>query len=77
MNLKELKQLAKLCRSVGISHYESGDLKFDLSPYDPVTEKKVAKKIKSAEDSAMEKIKNMTEEDLLLYSSGSFNDKDA
>lgn len=72
MTLKELRALAKLCRSVGISHYECGDVKFDLSPYDPVTEKSVAKKIKAAEKSAEERMATMSEEDILLYSSATY-----
>jgi len=69
MTIKELKALAKACRSVGISHYECGDVKFDLTPYDPKLEKTVTKKVQLAEESAMERIKNMSEDDLLLYSS--------
>lgn len=73
MELKELKRLVKYCRSVGISHFESGEVKFDLLPYEPKAEKKMAKKIELAEKSAMEKITQMSEEDLLLYSSQGFN----
>lgn len=73
MTIKELKKLATACRSVGISHYESGDLKFDLLPWEPKAEKKLAKKIELAEKSAMEKIATMSEEDILLYSSQGFD----
>ncbi len=73
MTIRELKKLAKACRDVGISHYESGDTKFDLLPWEPKVEAKLAKKIELAEKSAMEKIATMSEEDVLLYSSQGFS----
>ncbi len=76
MDLKELKKLVAYCRSVGISHYESNDVKFDLTSYDPKVEKKVAKKIVKAEKTAEDRIAELSEEDLLLYSSASFSDKE-
>lgn len=74
MELKKLKALVKYCRSVGISHYECSEVKFDLLPYSPKEENKVAKKIELAEKSAMERIASLSEEDLLLYSSTGYVD---
>lgn len=74
MNLKELKALVKYCRSAGISHYKTNDVEFDLLPFDPKIEKKIEKKIKLAEKSAEQRVAEMSEEDLLLYSSAGFTD---
>ena len=76
MKLSELKSLVKYARSAGISHYKDTDVEFQLSSFDPKQERSVAKRIKKAEKSVEERLATMSEEDLLLYSSGSFNDKD-
>jgi predicted methyltransferase MtxX (methanogen marker protein 4) len=76
MKLSELKALTKYCRSIGIIHYKTADVEFTLSPVNPKEERSVEKKIRLAEKSAMEKLATMSEEEILLYSSSSFNDKD-
>ncbi len=74
MDLKELKKLVAYARSAGISHFKDTNVEFSLSSFDPKTEKRVSKKIEAAEESARQKIADMDEEQLLLYSSSSFKD---
>jgi hypothetical protein len=74
MELKELKKLVAYCRSAGITTYKTNDVEFTLSLSDPREEKKLSKKIAKVEKTVEQKLAELSEEDLLLYSASSFKD---
>lgn len=74
MELKELKKLVAYCRSAGVTTYKSDKVEFTLSVSDPKEEKKAVKKLQKVEKTVEERISEMSEEDLLLYSAASFKD---
>lgn len=74
MELKDLKRLVAFCRSAGVISYESGQVKFTLSLNDPKEDKRTVRKLQKVEKTVEEKLAEMSEEDLLLYSSASFKD---
>lgn len=76
LSIKEFSKLVKFCRSHGILNYKDENVEFTLSPSDPKEEKKAVKKIKTVEKTVEERLAEMTDEDLLLYSAASFSDKE-
>jgi hypothetical protein len=77
VELKELMRLVKFCRGAGVMSYKSGDTEFTLSPNDPKEDRRSLKKLRTVEKTVEQKLAEMSEEDLLLYSSQGFSEKDA
>lgn len=76
MELKDFKKLTAYCRSIGVVNYKDNSVEFTLSPNDPKQDKAEAKELKTKPETIEEKLAKMSDEDILLYSAGSFNDKD-
>ncbi len=75
--LKDLKKLVAYARSMGILVYKDGDLEFHLSPNDPKEDRQVTRKLRKVQEAVDETLGNMSDEDLLLYSSQGISEKDA
>lgn len=69
MTLKDFKKLCAYCRSIGVTTYKSADVEFTLSHEDPKEAKRELKKHNKVEKTVEQKLAEMSEEDLLLYSS--------
>jgi len=76
MDLKQLKQLAILCRKYGIKSFKNEEFEFSLTDEDPIQQKKVAKPKKQRQESAPEspieeKIEadSLSQEELMFWSS--------
>jgi hypothetical protein len=76
VDLKTLKKLVAYCRQAGITTYKSGDVEFILSPTDPKEEKKILKKHLKVEKTVEQKLAEMSDEDILLYSSQGYTEQD-
>ena len=76
MQLKDLKKLVAYCRQAGITTYKSGDVEFTLSSVDPKEEKKVVKKLKQVERTVEQRLAELSDEDILLYSAQGFSEQD-
>jgi hypothetical protein len=74
--LKDFKKLVAYCRSVGVLSY-SGEVSFTLSPNDPKEDKRTIRKLQKVEDAVEQRLAELGDEDLLLYSASSLNEKDA
>ena len=77
MELKDLKKLVSYCRSVGVLVYKSGEVEFHLSPNDPKEDRQVTRKLRKVQEAVDERIAELDDESLLLYSSQGISEKDA
>ena len=68
MQLKDFKALVKFCRSAGVLAYK-GEVEFTLSAEDPKVERAAIRKLRKVEDAVEDKLEQLSDEDLLLYSS--------
>jgi hypothetical protein len=73
IDLKQLQKLAKLCRSLGVTHIKNGDFELELSSNQPATRQRRSRKaVPIVEGDALDEnfeSDSLSPEDLMLWSS--------